>query len=143
MERSSGVAFEPQLRMCNSSQQKYTYQRPFRWVQDGVEKFVESVRRSRASPLPSSNSSLSTTNQHTGPNGLRTQILHMMACMHKGRHGKNLYQDRVENLTTDRQLFKFLKDQYVYHKGKLRTVLTLYGIQGIFFVKVQLRSNNA
>ena len=63
---------------------------------------------------------------------------YLMACMHKGRHGMTLQQIRIDNITTDRQLFHFLRQQYSTHRGRLKRALSFRDLQGISFVKVSL-----
>lgn len=57
-------------------------------------------------------------------------ILHLMLCVDKGLSGAPLFQERLADITTDRQLFMFLRSEYAkkWHPGfwlTLRTIETL------------------
>ncbi|KAF2275962.1 uncharacterized protein EI97DRAFT_61766 [Westerdykella ornata] len=138
MQLSSGAQFDTDDFSTGNSGQKYIYHRPFSWVQRGIGKFVGSMQQSSRQTLPSSNACSSVATQAPQCSMMNKQILYMMACMHRGRRGRNLLQDRIESVTTDRQLFRFLRQQYVAHRGKIKAVLSLRGIQGILFVKFRL-----
>jgi hypothetical protein len=57
--------------------------------------------------------------------------------MHSGRFRKSLVQDRIENVTWDHQLFRFMRQQYTRHRG-LSKRLALKTVTGIFFVRFRL-----
>ena len=61
------------------------------------------------------------------------KTLNMMTCMHNWRYMKNLYQDRMEYIDTNRRLFTYLREQYIHHRGRLGNMISLKAIQGIFF----------
>jgi len=140
MERSSGVKLLTNPSSPENNVQKYSFQSPVRWFQAAIGKITLSLRtKPDTSALPQHNSSTSTVACPT-PSGTPTQqhTLHLMACMHAGRYGKGLYQDRVETIKNDRKLFTFLANQYTRHRGRFKNIVSLKNIQGIFFVKFRL-----
>jgi hypothetical protein len=137
MELSSGAKFLQDGINTGNAGQQHIYQRPFSWVRKGIQKATGSfLQPSQCPTLPKSNPCPATTNQTPMRNGLQQQLLYMMTCMHRGRRGKTVYQDRIESIATDRQLFEFWNAQYVRYRGKIKTAFSLHGVQGIFFVKV-------
>lgn len=65
-------------------------------------------------------------------------MLHLSACMHKGRFRKSLHQDRIDTVSTDRKLFCFLRQRFTRHRGRFSTLLSLKTVTGIFFIKFRL-----
>jgi hypothetical protein len=64
------------------------------------------------------------------------QSLHVMACMHQNRYGKTLSQERIDAVSTDRELFILLNGQYKKQRGGLISMLSMRAVQGILFIKV-------
>lgn len=144
MERSSGVEFEKEGNSGSNTERRYRYQTLLLWLRDSLSRLGDGIRKRSNTPvLPRSNPSLVTSGQTALGNNVQPQTLHIMTCMQKGKYGKKLYQDLIKDVITDLQLFHFLKDRYVAHKGKFKGVLTLYSIKGIFFVKVTLTRTKA
>jgi hypothetical protein len=121
---------------------RYGVKGTFMWILLRVHnlnhKYVNCIRGLRIPSLKALRDafSLPTTGQVTGRTNSGDPLLHMMTCMNDGRFGRILYQDRIEHSTTDRQLFRFLKNQYILHRGKFKARLSLKGVRGIYFVKV-------
>ncbi|KAF2856435.1 hypothetical protein T440DRAFT_463778 [Plenodomus tracheiphilus IPT5] len=75
---------------------------------------------------------------NTGP---LSKQLHMMTCMSNGQYGRKLYQDVLERISTDRELFNFMRStQIIRRQGLLSTLFRLKCIQRIHFVKFRLMS---
>jgi hypothetical protein len=58
--------------------------------------------------------------------------------MHRTRRRKIVKQDRVEDITTDRTLLRFLQQQYTAHRGRFLNIARLKTVQRIVFVKFRL-----
>jgi hypothetical protein len=136
MKTSSGVTFRSRPPSTNGSSQAQTHQRPLSSLRTGIGNFFSKIWGKPAPKLPENNLELldmrSTSGGDTDPRG----FLHVMACMHKERDERVLHQYRVKEITTDKRLFQFLKNQYSMHCGRLRKRLTLRNIEGIYFVRV-------
>lgn len=63
---------------------------------------------------------------------------YLLICMHRTQHHVNANQESLQDVTTDRQLFCFLKTQLRLHRGRLRSLVSMKRVQKIFFVKVGL-----
>jgi hypothetical protein len=87
--------------------------------------------------LPHHNSEPTTTGSSGSGPPLAQQVLHLLACMHSGRFRKSLYQERIENITTDHQLFRFMRRRYTRQRS-LGKRLSLKTVIGVFFVKLRL-----
>jgi hypothetical protein len=61
-----------------------------------------------------------------------------MACMHRDPVRKFVQQDRVEDATTDQEVLRLMRQQYIRHRGQLLNMLSLRRVKGIFFVKFVL-----
>lgn len=66
-----------------------------------------------------------------------------MTCLHRDHSRKTLKQDLLENVSTDRELFLFMRQQYFRHRGRYHNILSLKSIQGIHFVKFHLPVGSA
>ncbi|KAH4056967.1 hypothetical protein HBH49_039700 [Parastagonospora nodorum] len=121
---------------------KYTFRLPS-WMKRGTTKLSSAFGPYTKSPagLP----------QHKDP-GLKTpcvpqdaelqpahQTLHLMACTQQGRYRRIVYQDRVDQISTDQALFCFMRNQLAKHRGKIRKIFSLKCVRGIYFVKFRLR----
>ena len=89
------------------------------------------------SSLPQHNSRPLPAIQVSSTPPTQQQSLHIMACMQKTRYRKNLCQERLDAVSTDRELFAFLNTQFKKRRGALASKLSLRAIQGIFFIKVR------
>jgi hypothetical protein len=79
-------------------------------------------------------SKVSTASQQTGPIPERERYL--LICMHRTQHHVNVNQESLQDVTTDRKLFCFLKKQLRTHRGRFRSLISMKRVQKIFFVKV-------
>jgi hypothetical protein len=140
MERTSGVKVTASSYRQYAGGQQYPMPRPDRWLKNGIAKTASAFTKpSRPSPLP----------QHSAPcvpivgssvtqNGSSLKVLHLMACIHRDSKRKYVKQDRIENVTTDRELLCFMRQKYVdQHRSTLR-LLEIKQIKGIYFVKFWL-----
>lgn len=130
------------ISITSSSQKanpKSTGQHPGLWLRNGLTSLVTSFnKQSKQCALPQHTSDAtvsSTTPASTPP---RSQMLHLLACMHSGRSGKSLAQDRIEAFNTDRQLFCFIRQQFYIHRGKFRSLFSFKTVKGIHFTKFRL-----
>ena len=119
-----------------------TFQQLQRQFCNTLSKLTFGSRKRATPPLPQPNggSAVSSTpipNNNTTPQ----QILRLLACMRAGRFRKSLSQDRVEDITSDHQLFLFLRERFRSHRGRIRRFLSLNGVKEIFFVKLRLPSS--
>ncbi|KAI1411834.1 hypothetical protein F5Y13DRAFT_190837 [Hypoxylon sp. FL1857] len=48
-----------------------------------------------------------------------SRILHVLYCVHDSRTGIRFHQERLDNISTDRELFSFFKAQYHRHQNHL------------------------
>jgi hypothetical protein len=78
-----------------------------------------------------------------GSNPAQPQSLHLMGCMQHDQDHHKLYQDRIEHITTDRELFSFMKSQLAQRRGYIHKIFTCTCIQGIRFVKVRTSNHTA
>ncbi|KAF2632713.1 hypothetical protein BU25DRAFT_382419 [Macroventuria anomochaeta] len=141
LERSSGTKVTTATYNRQTGNQQYITPRPVQWLRNGFAKLSTNVSTSsRAEPcIPLHNvpGSAAATAASTNPPAPRS-ILHLMACMHRNRSRKVLQQDVLEDIQTDRELFRFMRKQYIRHRGRFRNMLSLKSIQGIFFIKFKL-----
>jgi hypothetical protein len=124
----------------HASNQQYTMPRPDRWLRNGIAKALTAfTKSSKPSPLP----------QHGAPctpavgasfnqNSFQQDILHLMACMHRDSVRKYVQQDRLHNITTDRELLHFMRQKHVDKRKSILRVLSLKRVTGIYFVKFWL-----
>lgn len=125
----------------SSGNQHYIVPHPGRWVRNALVKITSAFsgpskpagclpQHSTTSPLL-----ICSTSSNNPP---QKRLLHLLACIHRNRFRKVLQQDRVEDVLTDRALLRFLKKQYLRHRGKLLYVVCLKSVKGIFFVRFHL-----
>lgn len=120
----------------SSTEQKYTFQPPT-WLRS-IRKSLSSALWRDTACLPQHHTS-SILKAPTTPNPNLPVIqreLYLLACMHRTEHHVVVNQGRVTEITTDRQLFRFMKTQYKRHRGRLISFFSLRRIQRIYFVKV-------
>jgi hypothetical protein len=145
MERSTGGKVLSAPYRTHSGNQQYIAPRPLRWLRNGFRKLsVALAGLTRASSgLPQHNNQSSVAGACTSNNtSATTSSLHLMACMHQNRTRKILQQDRLGNISTDRDLLCFLRRQYVRHRGRILNMFSFKSVQGIFFVKFNLPMGN-
>ncbi|UPX13887.1 uncharacterized protein EKO05_0004383 [Ascochyta rabiei] len=68
--------------------------------------------------------------------------LYLMACMHRTEHHVVVVQDEITNISTDRQLFHFLRTQLARHRGYLNSIISMRRVQRIYFVKFFLNKGH-
>lgn len=124
-----------------STAQRYTF-RPFVWLRSVGRKvtsiFLHSQRQTGILPQYQSNS---TTKASVHPDTALSSLQRasfLMACMHRTKHHVNVVQDRIEAVTSDRQLFSFLRSQLRQHRRQFKGFMSMSQVQRIFFVKVSL-----
>ncbi|CAN9248391.1 unnamed protein product [Alternaria alternata] len=142
MQRSSGVKVHAAPHNRQSGNQQYIVPRPDRWLRNAITKLGTVFGGSSKSPpscLPQHNSPYATTSCSTSTNPSTTKkILHLSMCMHRTRRRKIVKQDRVDEITTDRTLLRFLQRQYATHRGRFLNIARLKTVQRIVFVKFRL-----
>lgn len=65
--------------------------------------------------------------------------LHLLSCVHQTDERKSLLQEPIDTINNDRSLFQFMGQQLQQNRGRLRSLLSLRSVQGVFFLKVMLR----
>ncbi|CAN9272694.1 unnamed protein product [Alternaria alternata] len=142
MQRSSGVKVHAAPHNRQSGNQQYIFPRPDRWLRNAITKVGTAFGgSSKSSPscLPQHNSPYATTSCSTSTNpSITKKILHLSMCMHRTRRRKIVKQDRVDEITTDRTLLRFLQRQYATHRGRFLNIARLKTVQRIVFVKFRL-----
>ncbi|KAJ8114613.1 hypothetical protein OPT61_g3548 [Boeremia exigua] len=140
MEASSRIRVVATPYRNNSSNQQYTGSRHLRWFGSGSRLCSQNnqppTQPSPTQPSPSTASTNTSTTQQDGTT--EDALLHLMACVDDEGADKILLQDRIQNITTDRALIQFLRNQYRRHRSRLRSFLSLRCVQGIHFVKFYL-----
>ena len=125
----------------NEPRPRYTLQIPS-WCQVSKNlstSFTDLARASAGSmclPLyrTSKTAKDATASQPTEPISERERYL--LICMHRTQHHVNVNQKPLQRVTTDRQLFCFLKTQLRLHRGRFHSLVSMKRVQKIFFVKV-------
>ncbi|KAF2867913.1 hypothetical protein BDV95DRAFT_580891 [Massariosphaeria phaeospora] len=140
MERSSGAVVHSTGHSQNPHDEGHIYARTRLLFQKAVSKITGLFQRdSPVYSLPQHNSSIPvSTPQATGNISSQQQALHVMTCMREGGHRKCLRQDRVESVNSDRELLIFLRSQFTGNRGRLKSLLSMKTVKGIFFVKFRL-----
>jgi hypothetical protein len=140
MKRSSGVKVTASPYRQYPGNQQYIVPRPDRWLRNGIAKATSAFANSKLSPsLP----------QHIAPcapavgamssqNLPQQHVLYLMACMHRDSVRKYVRQDRIENVTTDRELLCFMRQRHVHRHRSILRLLSLKRVKGIYFVKFWL-----
>jgi hypothetical protein len=140
MERSGGVKVTASPYQTPAGNQQYTMPRPDRWLRNGIAKASSAfTKSSKPLPLPQHSASCTravctTCNQPL----LHRQVLHLMACMHRDSVRKYVKQDRIENVTTDRELLCFMRQKHICQPRSILRLLSLKRVKGIYFVKFWL-----
>ena len=140
MEPSVGVKVTATSYRHGTPNQNYTFRLPgwFRSITSSVSSIVRGRSKSGAN-LPQHNpqpgaSRTSATSSSNPPT--QTTELHLMVCMHRSRDRVTLVQHPTATITTDRELFRFLKKQLPEHRSRMKTIISMRKIQNIYFVKV-------
>ena len=84
----------------------------------------------------------STTSMTVSNTPASEPTLHLLACAHQTRRRKYLLQDRVDAVSTVRELFCFMKQQLKRNRNYIRKALSMRSVQGMFFVKVSFVSSS-
>lgn len=126
----------------HASQPKYTLQIPS-WCQavsNNLSTSFTALTRASADSmcLPlhriSKTAKVSIPSQPKEPFSERERYL--LICMHRTQHHVNANQESLQDVSTDRQLFCFLKTQLKLHRGLFHSLISMKRVQKIFFVKV-------
>jgi hypothetical protein len=72
----------------------------------------------------------------TNPSAPWKPTLHLLACLHQTQRRKCLLQSPIDSVSTDRALFCFMKRQLQLNRNRIRSILAMRSVQGMFFVKV-------
>ncbi|KAJ8113629.1 hypothetical protein OPT61_g4288 [Boeremia exigua] len=142
LQRSTGAKVAVTSYNRQAGNQRYIFPHPIRWVKDGFSKLTTSVSQpAKAGPcIPLHNTSSTTTASPTAAPPVPLSTLHLLSCMHHDRSRKVLQQDLLQNVHTDRELFRFMQQQYIQHRGRFRSMLSFKSVQGIFLVRFSLPS---
>lgn len=145
IKRSSGIDVSASPYSQYAGNQQYRVPRPGRWLRSGFTRLT-SAFGSASGTASSSTPSLPQHNARSAPaeatvttqkSGSR-QNLHLMACMHRDQKRKIVKQDPIEDVTTDRELLYFMRQQHVSHRGRVLGRLSLKSVKGIYLVKFWL-----
>lgn len=120
----------PTQRHENSFQQRIqTIQQSLRifgaWIKQGVVQALTTTNGGNGGlPLHT----LSTQSQQNSTN--EQEVLHLLMCIDTGEFSTQLYQSRLQRVTNDDELFRFLRDRCVKHRNyaswfTLRTIRSL------------------
>lgn len=96
----------------------------------GTSRFTGSLPHHNASNQ--SSNATSTVNTPIPPGS----ELFLLACAHKSQRQKHLLQDTINSVSTDQVLFLFLKQQLKRNQSRIRSLLSMRSVQGMYFVKV-------
>ncbi|KAH8723309.1 hypothetical protein GQ44DRAFT_317133 [Phaeosphaeriaceae sp. PMI808] len=138
MQRSTGARIVATPYNSRSTNQKYKFYSPIKAIGGGFTRLSNAFRKpSKQCTLPRHNNTTtaSTTPGTTPP---QQKLLHLLSCMHAGRFRKSLYQDRIEDITTDHGLFCFLRKQFIRYRGRFCTLLSLKTVKSLKFIKFRL-----
>jgi hypothetical protein len=115
--------------------QRYTFQMPS-WMRN-LARVMAGSNRTKKSVLPVTDPNGSTaTSIPPSPTPVLHQTLHLMACMRRGRYDRAVFQERVDEISTDKELFYFIKKELAQRRGRFRKWFSLKRIHGLYFVKV-------
>ncbi|KAF2025241.1 hypothetical protein EK21DRAFT_93432 [Setomelanomma holmii] len=74
----------------------------------------------------------------TGTNPTPGNTLHLMACMQRGRYQQTVQHHRIDGISTDKELFCFIRRQLCQRWSRFRRLFSLKCVQGLYFVKFRL-----
>ncbi|CAI6335686.1 unnamed protein product [Periconia digitata] len=139
MERLTGAKVTSITSHSENTAPKTTGQHPGLWLRNAMESLGSLVnKRSKQRTLPQHTPNTAVGTSTPGHGSQQGQMLHLLSCLHAGRFRKTLAQDRIESFKTDRQLFYFIRDQYRVHRGRIKGLLSLKTVKGIYFTKFRL-----
>jgi hypothetical protein len=142
MSRSTGAKVTVLSYNKSSTNQKWTLRAPT-WLQKlhDISMFGQVRASSSTRSLPRHNvhdQCSSSTSSMPAPNAVAPSkpTLHLLACTHRTQRRKCLLQDPIDCVATDRALFCFMKQQLRRSRSRIRSLLSMRSVQGMFFVKV-------
>ncbi|KAF1847273.1 uncharacterized protein K460DRAFT_278788 [Cucurbitaria berberidis CBS 394.84] len=141
MQLSTGAKFSEASGNQHGSGQRYIFRYPG-WAQKTINVLSSNFTRSNtpSSCLPQHNGSNTASASRSGSGHSSQQgTLHLAVCMQRSQDCRIVHQDRIETITTDRELFRYMKTQLARRRSHIRTLLSLRCVQGLFFVKFRLR----
>jgi hypothetical protein len=65
------------------------------------------------------------------------EILHLLMCIDKGVFSTRLYQEQLQGIGEDRELFEFLREQYFKHRN-FASWFTLQGVKTLSLTRVRM-----
>ncbi|CAN9298302.1 unnamed protein product [Alternaria alternata] len=105
----------------------------------GIDELISHMQRtSGAKVLASPHSHQSGNQKYVVPNPTQWIQKAVTSIFGGSAKKKDLKQDRIEEITTDRALLCFLRKQYRLHRGRFLHALSLQSVKGISFVKFRL-----
>jgi hypothetical protein len=142
MSRSTGAKVTVTSYSKRSTNQNWTFKAPV-WARRiaGVSSFAQARTSNSTGCLPQHNfpnhctPSTSSTPATNAAAPLKPS-LHLLACTHRTQRQKCLSQDPIDSVSTDRALFCFIKRQLHRNRSRIRSILAMRSVQGMFFVKV-------
>jgi hypothetical protein len=140
MQRSMGVRVIATSYNDGTSNPTYRFRSPT-WMRSTTQKLWAALGRStKSSPcLPQHRTSnTQAANIPTNVPPAPQETLHLMACMQRGRYSRTVLQEPIQDIVTDRALFKFMRSQLARHRGHIRKFFSLKCVQGLYFVKVSI-----
>lgn len=140
MQRSTGAKVIATSHSQSAPNQRYTSPFPA-WMRAATRKLSVAFGQQKNAPqgLPQYNvQTKPTTCPPTGSNPSSQQSLLLMTCMQRGPHDHAVHQDSIEGITTDKDLFHFMRRQLSKRRGYIHKISSLKCIQGLYFIKVPL-----
>lgn len=134
MERSTGARVTTTAYRSSKANQNYSFRLPS-WL-----KRIANILSARPSQSPGLSGGLprhNTGSMAANSSSATQSVLHLLACIHRNQRRKCLVQDRLDAVTTDRELFHFMRNQIKRSRSAFRSLITMRDIQGMFFVKVR------
>ncbi|KAH7076750.1 hypothetical protein BKA63DRAFT_602499 [Paraphoma chrysanthemicola] len=141
MQRSTGTKVIATTYSQNGSNQQYISAAPA-WMRAAARKISSAFSRSEnlKECLPRhTNQTTPSTSAHSGSSHTPIQNLLLMACMQGDQQLRRIvHQDPIDDITTDKALFTFMKMQLTKRRNSLGRLFSLRCIQGLHFVKFRL-----
>jgi hypothetical protein len=142
MSRSTSAKFAVTSYSKASTNQSWTFKAPV-WARQiaGVSSFAQARTSNSTGCLPQHNvpshgTPLTSATPATNAAAPLKPTLHLLACTHRTHRRKCLLQDPIDSVSTDRALFSFMKRQLQHNRSRIRSILAMRSLQGMFFVKV-------
>ncbi|KAM6506766.1 hypothetical protein FALCPG4_018595 [Fusarium falciforme] len=105
------------------------------WIRHGVMHMV-AIGDQNANSLP-----LHSLNQHSQQESMQNQrVLHLLLCIDKGETLTRLYQERLQGVSGDAELFLFLRYQYYKHR-KFASWFTLRSVRNLSLARFKVDAN--